>query len=193
MISPVIVTSEIVGMLNKMSGRIFSYQTDHSIHQSIYHNYKHTKQYPPNPRKTIGPAQLARGEIASLRMPSPTGMLLRYMQLCRVFQLGFHLVDVTLVRTRIFTFHFSSTLTKALGPERHRMLARMMGIGVWQKSDEKEEKEGEAATDEEITRMRSGSDERTSSPVSSAITDVAAMSHVATVGIANKLMAAPVN
>ena len=55
-------------------------------------------------------------------------------------------------------------LTKALGPERLRKLARMMGMGVWQKSDEKE-KEGEAATDEEITRMRSGSDERTSSPV----------------------------
>ena len=40
-------------------------------------------------------------------------------------------------------------LTKALGPERHRKLAKMMGMGVW-----------------EITRMRSGSDERTSSPVS---------------------------
>src|SRR5271155_2824204 len=38
--------------VNKMSGRIFSYQADHSIHQSI----QHTKQY-PNPRKTIGPGQ----------------------------------------------------------------------------------------------------------------------------------------
>src|SRR5271170_4793662 len=57
MISPssnLIATSGIVEMLNKMSGRIFSYQADHSIHQSIHHNYKHTKQY-PNPRKTIGP------------------------------------------------------------------------------------------------------------------------------------------
>ena len=25
-------------------------------------------------------------------------------------------------------------LTKALGPDRHRRLARMMGMGVWQKS-----------------------------------------------------------
>ena len=33
--------------------------------------------------------------------------------------------------------------------------------------------------DEEITRMRSGSDERTSSPVFPDVTDVAAMSHVA--------------
>ena len=48
-------------------------------------------------------------------------------------------------------------LTKALGPERHRKLARMMGMGVWQKSDEKE-KEGKAAMDGEITRMRSGSE-----------------------------------
>ena len=41
--------------------------------------------------------------------------------------------------------------------------------------------------------LADSSDERTSSPVSPAITDVAAMSHVATVGIANKLVAAPVN
>jgi hypothetical protein len=27
-------------------------------------------------------------------------------------------------------------LTKALGPERHRKLARMMGMGVWQKSED---------------------------------------------------------
>jgi hypothetical protein len=54
-------------------------------------------------------------------------------------------------------------LTKALGPEWHRKLARMMGMRVWQKSDEKE-KEGEITTDREITRMRSGSDGRTSSP-----------------------------
>ena len=70
-------------------------------------------------------------------------------------------------------------LTKTLGSERHRKLARMMGMGVWQKSDEKKEKQGEAATDGEITRMRSGSDERISSPVSPGVTDVAAMSHVA--------------
>ena len=60
-------------------------------------------------------------------------------------------------------------LTKALGPERHRKLARMMGMGVWQKSEDYAitkvgEKEGEAATNEKITRMRSGSDGRTSSP-----------------------------
>jgi len=67
-------------------------------------------------------------------------------------------------------------LTKALGPERHRKLARMMGMGMWQKSedyaitkvDEKEEEskcyKSLSATSEKITRMRSGSDERTSSP-----------------------------
>jgi hypothetical protein len=34
-------------------------------------------------------------------------------------------------------------LTKALGPDRHRKLAKMMGMGVWRKSeDEKEEGEG---------------------------------------------------
>ena len=27
-------------------------------------------------------------------------------------------------------------LTKALGPERHRKLARMMGMGAWQKSED---------------------------------------------------------
>ena len=26
-------------------------------------------------------------------------------------------------------------LTKALGPERHRKLAKLMGMGVWQKSE----------------------------------------------------------
>jgi len=45
-------------------------------------------------------------------------------------------------------------LTKALGPERHKRLARMMGMGAWDDYTK------------EITRMRSGSDERTSSPVS---------------------------
>ena len=48
-------------------------------------------------------------------------------------------------------------LTKALGPERHRKLAKRMGMGVWQKS-------GDYTW--EITRIRSGSDERASSPVS---------------------------
>ena len=70
-------------------------------------------------------------------------------------------------------------LTKALGPERLRKLARMMGMGVWQKSEDyaitkvgkMEEEESNAAkglstTAGEITKMRSGSDERTSSPVS---------------------------
>ena len=46
-------------------------------------------------------------------------------------------------------------LTKALGPERHRKLARMMGMGTWQKSED---------YGWEITGLRSGSDERTSSP-----------------------------
>jgi hypothetical protein len=45
-------------------------------------------------------------------------------------------------------------LTKALGPERHRKLTRMMGMGIWEDYTK------------EITRMRSGSDERTSYPVS---------------------------
>jgi len=44
-----------------------------------------------------------------------------------------------------------------LGPERHRKLAKMMGMGVWQKAED---------YGCEITRLRSGSDERTSSPVS---------------------------
>jgi hypothetical protein len=48
-------------------------------------------------------------------------------------------------------------LTKALGPERHRKLAKRMGMGVWQKSEDYAR---------EITRIRSGSDERASSPVS---------------------------
>ena len=48
-------------------------------------------------------------------------------------------------------------LTKALGPERHRRLARLMGMGTWQKSEN---------YGLEITRIRSGSDEQTSSPVS---------------------------
>ena len=71
MISPsssVIATSGIVGMLNKMSGRIFSYQADHSIHQLIYHNYKYTKQYPPNPRKTIGPGPTRQRRDCKLHM-----------------------------------------------------------------------------------------------------------------------------
>jgi len=50
-------------------------------------------------------------------------------------------------------------LTKALGPERHRRLTRLMGMGTWQKSEN---------YGLEITRIRSGSDERTSSPVSPA-------------------------
>ena len=50
-------------------------------------------------------------------------------------------------------------LTKALGPERHRKLARMMGMGTWQKSENYGLK---------ITRIRSGSDERASFPVSPA-------------------------
>jgi len=50
-------------------------------------------------------------------------------------------------------------LTKALGPERHRKLARMMGMGTWQKSKD---------YGLEITRIRSGSDERASSRVSPA-------------------------
>ena len=48
-------------------------------------------------------------------------------------------------------------LTKALGPERHRRLTRMMGMDVWQKSED-------YAC--EITKMRSGSDAGTSSLVS---------------------------
>jgi hypothetical protein len=44
-------------------------------------------------------------------------------------------------------------LTKALGPERHRKLAKMMGMGTWRKSED---------YGLEINRLRSGSDERTS-------------------------------
>lgn len=50
-------------------------------------------------------------------------------------------------------------LTKALGSERHRKLAKMMGMGTWQKSED---------YGLEITRIRSGSDEQVSSPVSPA-------------------------
>src|SRR5579859_4188009 len=50
-------------------------------------------------------------------------------------------------------------LMKALGPERHRRLARLMGMGTWQKSED---------YGLEITRISSGSDERTSYPVSPA-------------------------
>src|SRR5277367_2855877 len=42
-------------------------------------------------------------------------------------------------------------LTKALGPERHRRLAKMMGMGIWQKVED---------YSLEITGTRSGSDER---------------------------------
>jgi hypothetical protein len=52
-------------------------------------------------------------------------------------------------------------LTKALGPERHKRLAKMMGMGTWQRSED---------YGLEITRIRSGSDECTSSPVSPVIT-----------------------
>ena len=52
-------------------------------------------------------------------------------------------------------------LTKALGPDRHRKLGRMMGMGIW-----KDGNESLSTTAREITRIRSGSDERTSSPVS---------------------------
>src|SRR5216117_1819144 len=48
-------------------------------------------------------------------------------------------------------------LTKALGPERHRRLTKMMGMSMWQKSE---------YYAREITKMRSGSDADTSSPVS---------------------------
>ena len=54
-------------------------------------------------------------------------------------------------------------LTKALGPERHRRLTKMMGMRVWQKSE---------YYAREITKMRSGSDAGASSLVSSC--DVAA-------------------
>jgi hypothetical protein len=46
-------------------------------------------------------------------------------------------------------------LTKGLGPERHRKLVKKMGMGVWQFSNS-----------ERSPKIRSGSDERTSSPVS---------------------------
>ena len=48
-------------------------------------------------------------------------------------------------------------LTKAQGPERHRRLARLMGMGIWQRSEH---------YGLEITGIRSGSDTGTSSPVS---------------------------
>jgi len=67
-------------------------------------------------------------------------------------------------------------LTKALGPERHRKLAKMMGMGVWQKCAEEgkeDEGNGEGSNVAEVRglrlgdhQVRSGSDERTSSPVS---------------------------
>ena len=54
-------------------------------------------------------------------------------------------------------------LTKVLGPKRHRKLAKIMEMGMWQKSEDYViikigEKEGEVVTNEKITRMRSGSD-----------------------------------
>jgi hypothetical protein len=52
-------------------------------------------------------------------------------------------------------------LTKALGPERYRKLAKMMGMGTWQKAD------NYAITNSERSpKIRSGSDAGTSSPVS---------------------------
>jgi len=54
-------------------------------------------------------------------------------------------------------------LTKALGPERHRKLTRMMGMDVWK------DESLSTTVGREITRIRSGSDEQTSSPVSPAI------------------------
>jgi hypothetical protein len=51
-------------------------------------------------------------------------------------------------------------LTKALGPERHRKLAKMMGMGTWQKFD------NYAITNSErLPKIRSGSDAGTLSPV----------------------------
>ena len=75
-------------------------------------------------------------------------------------------------------------LTKTLGPERHRKLAKMMGMGVWQKSGEEgkeDEGNGEGSNVAEVRglrlgdhQVRSGSDERTSSPISPGLgTDVA--------------------
>jgi hypothetical protein len=52
-------------------------------------------------------------------------------------------------------------LTKALGPERQRKLAKMMGIGTWQKPDNYT-----ITNSERIPEIRSGSDEGTSSPAS---------------------------
>jgi len=52
-------------------------------------------------------------------------------------------------------------LTKALGPERHRKLAKMMGIGTWQKPDNYT-----ITNSERIPEIRSGSDEGTLSPLS---------------------------
>jgi hypothetical protein len=43
-------------------------------------------------------------------------------------------------------------LTKALGPERHKKLAKMMGMDVWQKSEDyaiTEEEEAEMEEEEE--------------------------------------------
>src|SRR5208282_4413143 len=59
-------------------------------------------------------------------------------------------------------------LTKALGPERHRRLARRMGMGAWKDGEWKDESLS-TMVGREITRIRSGSDEQTSSPVSPAI------------------------
>src|SRR5579859_5283302 len=55
--------------------------------------------------------------------------------------------------------HGGGRIDEGTGPERHRRLARLMGMGTWQKSED---------YGLEITRIRSGSDERTSSPVSPA-------------------------
>ena len=52
-------------------------------------------------------------------------------------------------------------LTKALGPERQMKLAKMMGIGTWQKPDNYT-----ITNSERIPEIRSGSDEGTSSPAS---------------------------
>ena len=54
-------------------------------------------------------------------------------------------------------------LTKALGPERHRKLAKMMGMGTW---------EGSNHQASEIAKMRSGSDAGTSSSASQRTSDM---------------------
>ena len=52
-------------------------------------------------------------------------------------------------------------LTKALGPERHRKLTKMMGMGTWEKPDNYD-----ITNSERSPKIRSGSDAGTSSPAS---------------------------